>query len=339
MKFRRSLILSLLAFLALKSVNGQEAIALGDHYYPTPNVAFIEGAGIERFVQPTTSGNPESGLFGCVRNHGSRFHEGIDLSAITRDRRGESVDPVFAFDRGVVRYVNRSASKSSYGQYIVIEHEAIMPGLVTLYAHLRSVPKSIRAGIEVEGGQRIATMGRTAAGYSIPRNRAHLHFEVGLWLGPDFQRWYNKQGFRSRNDHGAYNGMNIVGVDVWALLRAIRSEEVSNIEEFILSEPTAIEVYLRESEVPELLSVNPELMTNLVIPANHAGWKIEFAWYGAPIRWTALESTEFLSAKRVEIVDLREPIENGDACTSLAREGGAGSPTHKLSNLLSRLFL
>jgi len=310
----------------------------GDHFYPTPNGAFLEGAEIERFVQPTVSGNPTSGLFGCVRNNGSRFHEGIDLSALSRDRRGESTDPVFAFDDGIVRYVNRSAGRSSFGQYIVVEHPEIMPGLVTLYAHLRTIPERIRIGSTIVGGEEIAIMGRTAGGYSIPQSRAHLHFEIGFWLGPNFQRWYDKQGFRSRNDHGAFNGMNIVGIDVWSFFQAIRSGEVANAADFILAEPTAVEVYIRESKVPELLSVNSELMTNLVIPDDHEGWKIEFSWYGVPLRWTALQSTEFPSAKKVEVVEVPSQVEDAHSCSSLSRSGGRG-PTRKLGSLLSRLFL
>ena len=47
--------------------------------WPTPNPAFQNGKPIEAYVQATVSGRVESGLFGCVRNGGSRFHEGLDL--------------------------------------------------------------------------------------------------------------------------------------------------------------------------------------------------------------------------------------------------------------------
>ena len=62
--------------------------------WPTPNPAFQNGKPIEAYVQATVSGRVESGLFGCVRNGGSRFHEGLDLYPIKRDGRGEAVDPV-----------------------------------------------------------------------------------------------------------------------------------------------------------------------------------------------------------------------------------------------------
>ena len=52
--------------------------------WPTPNQAFQRGEPIEAFVQPTVSGKVESGLFGCVRNDGAKFHEGLDLFPIQR---------------------------------------------------------------------------------------------------------------------------------------------------------------------------------------------------------------------------------------------------------------
>mgnify|MGYP003334059019 CR=1 FL=1 len=56
-------------------------------------------------------------------------------------------------------------------------------------------------------------MGHSSGGYMIPAARAHLHFEVGLAITSDFQGWYDHRRFGSRNEHGMWNGMNLVGVD------------------------------------------------------------------------------------------------------------------------------
>ena len=50
--------------------------------WPTPNPAFAKGESIEAFVQATVSGNLSSGLYGMVRNKGTKFHEGLDLFGI-----------------------------------------------------------------------------------------------------------------------------------------------------------------------------------------------------------------------------------------------------------------
>ncbi len=302
------------------ALTAQEPVPFGDYFWPTPNAAFVRGGNAESVAQPTESGATLSALFGCVRNDGRRFHEGLDLGPISRDQRGEATDPIFAFADGVVRYVNRRPSLSSYGNYVVLEHPQIAPGLVTVYAHLSAIPDRIAAGTAVRGGQRIATMGRSAGGYRIPPSRAHLHFEVGLWLGSDFQSWYDAQSFDSANDHGDFNGMNIVGLDVWELLLALRSGAADGVWEFVASEPIAVVAHVRSDRIPAALRANPHLMVNLALPPTHAGWKIELTWYGAPLRFTALAADEmprFSGWFHSEPVNAR--LLKGNGCVGLAR--------------------
>ena len=339
--FKKRFLASLTFFvLAIANLSAQEAYHLGPHYWPTPNPKFLADGEMDGVLQPTVSGVLSSGLFGCVRNDGRRFHEGLDLRAIARDKRNEPLDVIFAFDDGIVRYVNRVAGNSSYGRYIVIEHPQIAPGLITLYAHLRSVPESIQAGVSVKGGQTIAVMGHTAGGYSIPKSRAHLHFEVGFWLGPNFQDWYDKQPFDSRNDHGSFNGMNIIGLDVWELCGALRRGEAEDVWQFIMSEQIAVEAYVRDTGIPDLLSVNPHLMENVRLPDHHAGWRIELTWYGLPTRFRALSEKEMEGKDRYLTVKvLRPDLIEDKLCMDLARNdlfGGAGA---KLTSLVNRMFV
>ena len=334
--FRKSFLASVLALAGAVAGIAQDAPRLGPYFWPTPNKAFVQTGSLESVAQPTESGLLESASFGCVRNDGRRFHEGLDLKPIARDQRGESIDPVYAFDAGVVRYVSRRAELSSYGSYVVIEHPQIAPGFVTLYAHLRSVPESIAPGVAVRGGQKIAIMGRSAGGYRIPQERAHLHFEAGLWLGGDFQKWYDKQGFDSKNDHGTYNGMNIVGLDVWRLVEALRRGEVGDAWGFALSETAAVEAVVRSAKIPELLRVNPHLMENAILPPDLAGWRIELSWYGLPLRFTALGAgdmpagSDFLRARA-----LRPELLEGQLCLDMVRRGQPGT---KLASLVGRLY-
>lgn len=342
MTYRRNFRVSTLVLLvAVFAVWGHaaEALRLGPHFWPTSNPAFLQHGRMDGVLQPTVSGRLESALFGCVRNGGHRFHEGIDLVSISRDARNESTDPIFAFDDGVVRYVNRTSGNSSYGRYVVLEHPKIAPGFVTLYAHLRSVPESIQAGVEVSGGQRIAVMGRSAGGYTIPRSRAHLHFELGFWLGPDFQKWFDQQPYDSENEHGAFNGMNIVGLDAWALCGALRRGQAADAWEFVLSEQIAIEAYVRDSGIPDLLKVNPHLMQNSVIPAGHAGWRVELTWYGLPTRFKALTEEEMEGYERWLTVEaLRPDLIDNKLCLDLTRAGYGGAGT-KITNLMKRMFV
>ena len=149
-------------------------------YWPTPDRAFHEGHSYDKFITPTLPDKPYSGLFGCVRNNGRKFHEGIDLRATMFDKRGEATDPIYATMDGTIVHINAVAGNSSYGRYIVIEHRGTTPAIYSLYSHLRFIDASISVGKEVKGGDVIGVMGRSAAGYTIPKHRAHLHFELGF---------------------------------------------------------------------------------------------------------------------------------------------------------------
>ncbi len=321
---------------AVFAISGALAdLRIGDHHWPTPNTSFLERKSLGHFAQPTQSGALQSALWGCVRNSGSRFHEGIDLKALSRDSRGEATDAIFAFDSGVVQYVNRDPSKSSYGRYLVIEHSHWIPGLVTLYAHLAQVPNRLVPGTRVSAGERIATMGRSAS-YTIPKARAHLHFEVGMWLGPAFQRWYDGQNFDTPNDHGLYNGMNIVGFDVWSLLQEIRDGRADSVIDYFHSLPAALTVRVWDPSIPDLLRASPELLVNTVLPAGHAGWEIDFSASGVPLRFEALAASDRKDVGAVEIAYANDRLLAQNSCVSLLR---SGKPSPRLSSLLRRLFI
>ncbi len=137
-----------------------------------------------------------------MRSGGAQFHEGIDIKCISRDRRGEPTDSVFAAMAGIVRHISTSAGDSSYGRYIVLEHPEQTPAIYTLYAHLAHIAPGLKVGDQVTRGQVIGTMGHSSGGYIIPRDRAHLHFEMGVMVTRDFASWYATKKSGSANDHG-----------------------------------------------------------------------------------------------------------------------------------------
>ncbi len=133
----------------------------------------------------------------------AQFHEGIDIRCVSRDRHGRPADAVFAAMTGVVRHISTSAG-DSYGRYDVLEHPDQSPAIYTLYAHLSHIAPGLTTGDRVTRGQVIGTMGHSSGGYVIPRERAHLHFEMGVMVTREFAAWYAKKGFGSPNDHGLY---------------------------------------------------------------------------------------------------------------------------------------
>ena len=142
--------------------------------WPTPNPAFARGLGYSTFLQKTGPDKQfTSGAYGCVRNNGYKFHEGLDLYPVKRDRGGKPEDLIYAAMDGVVSYVNPTPSYSAYGKYIVLEHPKLNPPLYSLYAHLDSITPNLKRGSPVVIAQVIGKMGNSPSGYRIPLERSH----------------------------------------------------------------------------------------------------------------------------------------------------------------------
>ncbi len=309
--------------------------------WPSPNRSFLEGKPPDTFLQPTSSGRLESALFGCVRNGGTRFHEGLDLKSIQRDRSRESTDPIFAIMPGTVTYINRVAGRSSYGRYVVLQHEASGVTFYTLYAHLRSIPTSLSTGQEVNAGSRIAVMGRSAGGYTIPTSRAHLHLEIGFQLQRNFNVWFSRQGFGSPNFHGAWNGMNLVGLDPLDYYEQILSGKVRGIRSYLGRLPVAARTRVHFSGVPDFVRRNPGLVVGYQRGQTPASWEIDFAWFGLPVRWRPVyQKEERSSTARVEILGANRELLTQNRCRNLITfQGDNPTMDRFLRSRLEILFL
>ena len=292
--------------------------------WPTPNPAFQDGKPIEAYVQATASGRVESGLFGCVRNGGSRFHEGLDLYPIKRDGRGEATDPVYAVLPGRVVHASRVAGQSTYGRYVVIEHDQETPAYHTLYAHLASVADAIMPSARVETGTVLGIMGRSAT-YTIPRSRAHVHFEIGFRLTDDFERWYRDQKFDSKNCHGIWNGMNLVSVDPLAFYQNIRSGKVSSLREHLRSLPVATRLRVYSDRVPDFVRNYPALLTKPFTGKTIVAWDIAFTPYGLPKEWTPRFAEDKLKGQPgdVKIITYHPSLLESQSCRRVLNFSGS----------------
>jgi murein DD-endopeptidase MepM/ murein hydrolase activator NlpD len=260
--------------------------------WPTPNPAWASGKSPSSWLQHAGSGDPESGGFGGVRGGGSQFHEGIDIRPVARDRNGEPRDSVFAAMPGVVRHVSLAPGESSYGRYVVIEHPTLTPAIYTLYAHLARIAPEVRPGRTVAAGDTIGTMGHSSGGYMIPAERSHLHFEIGLAMTQNFQSWYDARRFGSRNEHGMWNGMNLIGIDPVAFFNAWRAGRIASPQDFFNGMETAVRVRIATYRKPDFISRYPSLLTKELPVAPVAGWEIRFNWTGLPFAWTPLTGME-----------------------------------------------
>ncbi len=339
----RTWIPSFLIVLLLLSF-GPELRALG-LVWPTPNPAWLEGRALEDFVQPAASGRTESALFGCTRTDGTRFHEAIDLKPIQRDRRGEPLDAIFSVMDGRVLYANRTPWHSSYGNYVVIEHTEVSPSVISLYAHLASIEDAVVEGRRVVSGQKIGVMGRSAGGYTIPVTRAHLHFELGLWLSETFQDWYDSMNYESPNRHGVMSGLNMVGFDPLDFYDRYRTGEVRDFADYLRREPVAFTVRVASARVPDFVARYPVLLEGDLPEFGVSGWEIDFTWYGLPKMWRPLTETIDSSGGRfpVDVVSFDADLLAANTCRPTVGLTAAGTPrigahTERVLRILFALY-
>jgi peptidoglycan LD-endopeptidase LytH len=247
---------------------------------PTANNALLRPGGDVDFFQPTVEGTVESGMFGCVRSHGHRFHEGIDIKCLERDSRGEPTDPVHAVADGDVAFINNKPGLSNYGRYVVLQHVWDGVRVCTLYAHLREPAPGLVVGQPVNKGQVIGTLGHsTNTREGISRERAHLHFEINFLLNPNFYIWYPKHDPQAP-PFGNYNGQNLIGLDPAAFLRAYAADRKLNFADYVSKQPIAFTTLVGARPFP-WLKLHPEQLQ----PANGAAvvYEIGMTAWGMPV--------------------------------------------------------
>ena len=220
---------------------------------PTANTAIFQKGGEESYFAATPGKTWVSGSFGCVRTDGWQMHEGIDVRSIQHDKRGEPTDPVCATADGEVAYISTRPSLSNYGNYIVLHHRIDGLEIFSLYAHLSRVQPDLKVGQPVRSGQVIATMGRTSNATTIGKDRAHVHFELNLFVNDRFSDWFKTDAPKERNDHGVWNGQNLIGIDPrLVFLEEQRLGKDFDLARFIRSQTEICRVQVRVTNFPWL---------------------------------------------------------------------------------------
>ncbi len=229
----------------------------------------------------------QAGRYGFVRNQKrsaeglimTRFHEGVDIRPVRRDKSGNPLDAVKAIAPGKVVHVNASATKSSYGKYVVVEHNWGYGPFYSLSAHLMDT--RVRVGQKVTNSTILGRLGYTGNG--IDRTRAHLHLELNMLLSSRFERYHDKH-HRSANHHGIYNGINLVGLDIAGLFKRHKENPAITIPDFMSRMTVHHKVLAPRKGKMELLTRYPFLGRNLNQAANAPSWEIHFSQSGVPLQ-------------------------------------------------------
>jgi murein DD-endopeptidase MepM/ murein hydrolase activator NlpD len=277
---------------------------------PTANHALFEKGGEERFFVGTVGKTWTSGTFGCVRSGGWQIHEGLDIRCLQRDKHGEPTDPVMATADGTVVYMNKRTSLSNYGNYLVIRHSIEGLEIYSLYAHLREFRPDLKLGQNVKAGETVAVMGRTTnTREGISKDRAHVHFELNLFVNDRFSVWQKKTNPEERNDHGDWNGQNLVGIDPWRVLVAQQREGAKfSLVRFIQNDTELCRVFVHKTSFPwlkryhALVRPNPKTDKEGV-----AGYEVALDFNGVPYELIPRAASEIKSKSTVQLLSVNEP--------------------------------
>ncbi len=293
---------------------------------PTANRALFEKDGEDRFFVGTVGKTWTSGTFGCVRSDGWQMHEGLDIKCLQRDKKGEPIDPVMATADGTVVYINSKSGLSNYGNYIVIRHRIEGLEIYSLYAHLRAIEPGLSSGQSVKAGQTIATMGRTSNTHQgISKDRAHVHFELNLFLNDKFSAWYDKNLPGQRNDHGNWNGQNLLGLDPrLILLEQARLGSKFSILDYVRHQTELCRVMIRDTHFPwlkrytALIRVNPLAEKQGVV-----AYEVALNFNGIPFELIPRTQSEVRGKSRYTLLNVNEAEYQKNPCRRLVTKKGS----------------
>ena len=228
-----------------------------DLQLPTENHHLLSGEPdkfymyVDRTFEGATTKPWEGGGFGFVRTPIrvgqdvvlTKFHEGIDIQPVKRDKAGNPLDLVMAVAEGTVVHASTVAGRSNYGKYVVVEHKLDGDSFFSVYAHLAEI--IVKPGDPVKPGSVLGRMGYTGAG--IDRTRAHVHLEMCLLMSEHFDGWQHTFG-GGTNFHGNFNGMNLAGMDVATLFLEHEKNPELRLQDFVKASPAYFKVTIPRHE-------------------------------------------------------------------------------------------
>jgi peptidoglycan LD-endopeptidase LytH len=310
---------------------------------PTPNRALFAPGAEEKFFAPTPGKTWTAGTFGCVRSDGHQLHEGIDILWTRRDKRGEPTDPVSAAAEGSVAYVNRKAGLSNYGNYVILRHRLDGLEFCTLYAHLASIREGLDKGDVVKAGEVLGVLGRTTNTKTrIAAERAHLHFEIAVVASERYATWHEANLKGLRNDHGNWNGRNLLGLDPRAVFLRQRADgDKFSLVRFVQSQTELCRVLVRSADFPfarahrALIRANPTAERE-----GAAAYEVSLNFNGVPcvIVPRAPSEVKGYSAK-VHLLSVNDAEQRAHGCRKLlTAKGGRWELSTDARQLLDLLF-
>jgi murein DD-endopeptidase MepM/ murein hydrolase activator NlpD len=189
-----------------------------------------------------------------------------------------------------------------------------------LSAHLQEIHPGLKPGSPVKAGEPIAVMGHTSNTHQgISKDRAHVHFELNLLANDHFAAWY-KTGFPDqRNDHGTWNGLNLLGLDPRLILLREASEGASfSLLHFIRDQAELCRVLVRKSDFPWIHRYTPLIRRNPTADREGvAAYEVALNYNGVPFQLVPRAPSEVRTGPKYQLLSVNEAEAQDHPCRKL----------------------
>jgi hypothetical protein len=168
-------------------------------------------------------------------------------------------------------------------------------------------------------------MGRTANTVEpISKERAHLHFEINLKVNDRFAAWLAASAPGEKNDHGAWNGRNLLGLDPAAIYLGQHEQgREFSLLRFVRTQTELCRLIVRESEFPWVRRYRPLILRNPVADREGiAGYEMALNFNGIPFQLIPKAASELSSPERLQLVSVNEAEQQARPCRKLVVKDG-----------------
>jgi hypothetical protein len=177
----------------------------------------------------------------------------------------------------------------------------------------------------VAAGESLGILGRTTNTKSaIGRDRAHLHFEINLLVTDRFSAWLRKHEPTTRDDHGPWNGRNLLGIDPAEVFR--RQRELGarfSLLDHLRTQKEMCRVLVADASFPWLRSYPRLIRRNPVAEREGiVAYELSLNYNGLPFRLVPRARSEIQGSLATRLLTVDEAEYRRHPCRKLVFKRG-----------------
>ena len=168
----------------------------------------------------------------------------------------------------------------------------------------------------MKAGDTIATMGRTSnTRQRIGLDRAHVHFEFDFILNEHYAAWHKAAIPGERNDHGDWNGKNLIGIDPRAILLAQHNARKFSLREFVSSQTELCRVLVHDTKFSWLRRYPMLIRPNATAEKEGiAAYELALNFNGIPFQMTPRSASEMKTKDRFHLLSVNQKEQQDNPC-------------------------